>query len=67
MSKNFLSFISEYSQNPQQVAINPQTVVEGPANGETRNWWNPQRWNPQSVVELKARNWWDKIGNKLNK
>jgi len=38
MSENFLSSISEYSENPQQVANNPQTVVEGPANGETRKW-----------------------------
>ena len=28
MSENFLSLISEYSENPQQVANNPQSVTE---------------------------------------
>ena len=64
MSENFLSSISEYSENPQQVANNPQTVVPAtvkPANGETRNGetrngetrkrWNPQRGNPQTVTK----------------
>jgi len=46
MSKNFLSSISEYSQNPQLVTKHPLTVrpatlkpaIGETRNGETRNW-----------------------------